>query len=117
MHAVCETRAFEIAAATAGMKREEIDRLVEIVAADPRAGDIMPGTGGCRKLRFGGRSKGKSGGYRVITFFGGQDLPVFLLTVFGKGEKANLTMAERNGLAALTKTLADAYLSVRSRRR
>jgi hypothetical protein len=40
-------------------------------------------------LRVAGRGKGKSGGYRAITFYSGTALPVFLITVFGKGEKAN----------------------------
>lgn len=44
-----------------------------------------------------------------MTFFTGNDLPVFLLTVFGKGEKANLTMAERNALEGLTKTIVNEY--------
>lgn len=55
----------------------------------------MPGCGGARKWRMAGRGKGKSGGYRVITFYGGVDMPVFLLDVFGKGSKSNLTDAEK----------------------
>jgi len=69
----------------------------------------MQGTGGCRKVRVAGKGRGKSGGYRVITFFTGPDLPVFLITVFGKGETANLTKAERNELAKLTKILVAEY--------
>ena len=91
------------------MSADEVDAVVQIVSADPTSGDVMQGTGGCGKVRVAGRSKGKSGGYRVITFFTGPNLPVLLITVFGKGERANLTKAERNGLAALTKTLADSY--------
>lgn len=109
MHTVCETFAFRSAAKDAGMTRDEVDAFTDIVAADPRAGDMMEETGGCRKVRFARRGTGKSGGYRVITYFGGANLPVFLLTAFGKGEKSNLTKAERNGLASLTRTLAEAY--------
>lgn len=69
----------------------------------------MQGTGGCRKLRLAGRGKGKSGGYRTITFFGGDDLPVFLITVFSKGERANLSKAERNALLGLTKKIVATY--------
>lgn len=82
---------------------------IDVVAHDPRHGDVLQGTGGCRKFRLAGRGKGKSGGYRVIFVFGGGDMPVFLLTVFGKGEKDNLTKAERNELAKLTSVLADSY--------
>ena len=60
-------------------------------------------------MRFAGRGKGKSGGYRVITFFTGKNLPVFLLNVFAKGEKINLTKAERNELRAILAEIASAY--------
>jgi hypothetical protein len=55
------------------------------------AGDEIPGTGGCRKLRVAGRGKGKSCGYRTITFYSGESMPVFLLTVFSKGERSDLS--------------------------
>jgi hypothetical protein len=109
MHTVCETHIFESAAEDAGMTRDEVTQLTDILAGDPEAGDVIEGTGGCRKLRFAGRGKGKSGGFRIVTFFTGKNLPVFLITVFGKGEQANLTKAERNALAKLTKLLVSAY--------
>lgn len=61
----------------------------------------MKETGGCRKFRFKKPGSGKSGGYRVVTYFGGGEIPVVLLTVFGKNEKDNLTKAERNELRKL----------------
>jgi hypothetical protein len=105
MHTVIETAAYLSAAADAGMTDDERNAVVDVLAANPMAGDIMPGCGGARKLRVARPGKGKSGGYRVITYFGGEHVPVFLLTVFGKNERANLTQAERNGLAGLTKRL------------
>jgi hypothetical protein len=109
MHTVCETKVFERDAADAGMSREEVDEFVSFLASYPDAGDEIQGTGGCRKVRAAGKGKGKSGGYRIITFFTGPDLPVFLLTVFAKGERANLSKGERNGLAKLTEILAAEY--------
>ena len=109
MHTVLETAAYLGAATDAGMTEDERGAVVDLLAANPTAGDIMPGCGGARKLRVAKPGKGKSGGYRVISYFGGDDLPVFLLTVFGKNERANLTQAERNGLAALTKRLKDSF--------
>jgi hypothetical protein len=109
VHSVVETNAYLAAAKAAGMSDEERTLVVNLLATDPLAGDLMVGTGGCRKIRIAGRGKGKSGGYRVITVFGGNDVPLFLLTVFGKDEKANLTKAERNALAAVTQTLFDSY--------
>lgn len=104
---VIETNAFLAAAKDAGMGEEERETLVAIVATNPTAGDLMQGTGGCRKLRYKKPGTGKSGGYRVITYFGGANIPVFLLTVFGKKERANLSKTERNALAKLTGQLRD----------
>ena len=69
----------------------------------------MPGTGGARKVRFAGRAKGKSGGYRVITFYAADDIPVFLLDIYGKDAQANLSKAQRN---ELRKTLSLTTLPV-----
>ena len=91
------------------MSGDEVERIVDRLARSPDAGEVIPGTGGARKVRFAGRGKGKSGGYRVITLYSGGALPVFLLTVFGKGERADLSKAERNALARLTKVLVDSY--------
>jgi hypothetical protein len=109
MHTVVELPAFTKTAAAAGMSRAEILALTLQLAANPTFGEVMVGTGGCRKLRVAGRGKGKSGGYRVVTFYSGTDIPVFLLTAFSKSEKANLSERDRNVLAGLTKVLAAEY--------
>jgi hypothetical protein len=105
MQTVIETESYLRDAKDAGMAEDEREAAVDRVAADPESGDVMQGTGGARKLRLAGRGKGKSGGYRIVYYFGGGDIPVFLLTVFGKGEKANLTQGERNALKSLTAIL------------
>lgn len=84
MHTVCELDTFISDAADAGMSAEEVRSLIDYLAEHPEAGEVMRGTGGCRKVRWAGKGKGKSGGYRTITFFSGDCLPVFLLTVFRK---------------------------------
>ena len=109
MHAVAQTHAFVRAAKEAGMTQDEVEDLVAPVAGKPMAGNAIAGTGGCRKVRVASRGTGKSGGYRTITFYSGTDMPVFLLTVFAKGDKANLTNAECNALRKLTKAIVDAY--------
>ena len=63
MHAVIETSVFLRDAAQAGLSETERDEIVTMVARDPTVGDVIPGTGGARKLRMAGRGKGKSGGY------------------------------------------------------
>ena len=73
------------------------------------AGEEIRGTGGCRKVRLAGRGKGKSGGIRTVTFYTGVMMPVFLLTVFGKGEKDDLSQDERNALRKITKQIVVEY--------
>jgi hypothetical protein len=72
-----------------------------MIAQEPASGDLIEGTGGIRKVRFAVGGRGKSGGIRVVYYFHGETMPVYLLTMFAKNEKANLTKAERNALARL----------------
>ena len=71
------------------------------LAEHPRAGDLMEGTGGVRKLRWSRGGRGKSGGVRVIYYFHSMAIPLYLLTLFAKNERSNLSKAERNELAEL----------------
>jgi hypothetical protein len=64
-------------------------------------------------VRFAGKGKGKSGGYRVITFFAGTDIPVFLLNIFAKNEKTDLTPRERRILKTVLADIAATYRSGR----
>ncbi|UOF79253.1 rele toxin of relE/relb toxin-antitoxin system [Caudoviricetes sp.] len=109
MQTVCELHWFRNHAQDAGLTEENIDDLVDYIAQNPMCGVEIAGTGGCRKLRFALSNKGKRGGARVVTFYTGEDLPVFILTVFAKGERDNLTKAERNDLAVLTKEIVSEY--------
>lgn len=97
LHTVVETPEFLIGAKRVLSDAERV-ALIDFLAENPMAGEVMQGTGGARKLRWAAKGKGKSGGARAITFYSGPDVPVFLMTVFGKGEKANLSKAERNEL-------------------
>ena len=108
LHTVVETPEF-LSGARRILTEPERAELISHLAANPTAGDLMQGTGGARKLRWGARGKGKRGGARVITFFGGPAAPVFLLTIFAKGERANLSKAERNELQQLLAGLAAEY--------
>ena len=82
--------------------------LVVFLAANPQAGDLIQGTGGVRKLRWRRGGRGKSGGVRVIYYFHSEEIPLYLLAVFGKNERANLSNAERNDLARLVRLLKQA---------
>ena len=79
--------------------------MLTYLAAHPKAGDLMQGTGGVRKLRWGRGGRGKSGGVRVIYYVHSDAMPLYLLTLFAKNERANLSKAERNELAKLVDIL------------
>lgn len=110
MHTVVETPAYLSSAKAEGMDAEELKAVVTLVAANPLAGDLIVGSGGCRKLRVAGKGKGKSGGYRVVTYFASPKLPVFLIAVLAKGSRANFSKAEVASMARLTKVIADGVL-------
>ena len=109
MQTIIETPAYLSDAKALGLTDAERTAIVDYIAQCPSAGEVMSGTGGARKVRFGGRGKGKSGGYRVITFYSGDDIPVFLLNIFAKGEKVNLTKTEQNELRAILADVVAAY--------
>ena len=83
--------------------------IINYLALHPASGDIMQGTGGIRKLRWSAQGRGKSGGVRVIYYYHNKTGPLFLLTVFGKGEKANLSKQERNDLGTVTTLIIKNY--------
>lgn len=94
--------------ATNLLREDETQALISYLAEHPSAGVLLAGTGGVRKLRWAREGRGKSGGVRVIYYFHSERLPLYLLTVFGKNEKANLTKAEANALSKLVKLLVQA---------
>lgn len=95
MHTVVETPEYLRAAKKAGMTEAERDAAVSVIAANPEAGDLIEGSGGARKVRIARQGKGKSGGYRVITYYLDEGVPVFLLTVISKGQRADLTAGQK----------------------
>lgn len=80
-----------------------------LVAADPKCGDLIRGTGGFRKVRVARKGMGKSGAARVVYIWRDGRFPVFLITVFPKNEKENLSMAERNALKKRADSIFDAH--------
>jgi hypothetical protein len=91
------------------MTEEQRTVLVDYLAYNPTAGDLIQGTGGVRKLRWGLEERGKRGGARVIYFFHSADTPLFVLTVYAKNEKADLSQKDRNDFRQLTRLLAETY--------
>jgi len=91
------------------MSNSERAALVVLVGANPEAGEVIPETGGVRKIRWALAGKGKRGGARVIYYFHNEHLPVFLLSAYAKNRKANLSKAERNTMKRLVPVLVARY--------
>jgi hypothetical protein len=91
------------------MADEDRQALIDYLARNPTAGDLMPGTGGVRKLRWGLEGRGKRGGARIIYFFHSAEIPLFALTAFAKNEQADLSQEDRNTFRRLTKLLVETY--------
>lgn len=108
---VAETPEFQ-RRARAIMSDQDRMALIDFIARNPTAGVAIGG--GVRKFRYARADSGKSGGYRIIHFYNGDDdMPIFLITVFAKNEKANLSKAETETVKSYGKLLADSYRSAR----
>lgn len=80
---------------------------------NPQAGDVIPGTGGLRKVRFSdeSRNKGKRGGLRLIYYWWMEGSQFWLFTLYDKSEQTDLNAAERKVL----RVRLDAEISSRKR--
>jgi hypothetical protein len=81
---------------TAGQR----DAVIDLVAYEPTCGDIIPSSGGLRKVRIGRDGIGKRGGTRVVYYFYNEDFPILLLALYAKNEKGDLTADEKRQFAA-----------------
>jgi hypothetical protein len=99
MHSVRETSIFT-RRADALLTREERVELISKLARNPQAGDLIPGLGGIRKMRFAGGGQGKRGAYRVIWFVLTDEMPVLALLIYGKNEQANPSPQQRRAMLA-----------------
>ncbi len=99
---ILEMPAFSVDA-DALLSPKELDGLRIQLAFFPKSGDIIPGTGGIRKLRIGveKKNKGKRGGARVIYYYHDENIALALLAIYAKGEKIDLTPHEKKELKKL----------------
>lgn len=82
---------------------EELSGLKTYLARNPESGVVIPGTNGIRKIRWGQKSKnrGKRGGVRAIYYYRDLNMPLFLLAVYAKGKKTDLSDRDKEELKAL----------------
>lgn len=95
-----------VAAARKLMDETERSSLILFLAFNPEAGDLVPGTGGVRKLRWGLEGRGKRGGARVIYYFHSERIPLFVITAYAKNVRDDISDADRNDMKRMTKLLA-----------
>lgn len=105
MHEIVETNPYLRAAKIAKVSDDEMAQIVDYIAENPDIGEIMVGSGGCRKVRFARKGKGKSGGYRIVTYYSDLNNPVFLLWIFAKNRQENLNNAQITALSKSVKEL------------
>lgn len=115
LHTVVETPGYLADAERAGMTDAERERTVARYAAAPDAGDEIVGSGGVRKGRVAGKGRGKSGGYRVVSIFLGSSVPVYLVAVLSKGDRANFTDAEIEQFRKIATAIKAAFRERRKR--
>jgi hypothetical protein len=83
--------------------------LVAYLATNPEAGQVIPGTGGARKVRWAIAGKGKRGGTRTVYYYHNDSVPLFLLDIYAKNEKTNLSEADKRSLKRLLPILFSRY--------
>ena len=92
-----------------GFNDDDLGELQTEIKKDPKLGSVIPGTGGLRKMRFAFEGRGKSGGARVLYI----DLlvaeVVYLITAYAKGEKEDISDAERNAYKRLIKKIKNEF--------
>ncbi len=82
--------------------------LVDYLAYNPTAGDLIQGIGGVRKLRWALKSRGKRSGARVVYDYHSTAMPLFVLTAYAKSDREVLSQKDRNDLKQLTTELVAA---------
>lgn len=104
---ICEVAAFASDARQV-FTEDEHERLILFLASYPTAGDVITETGGLRKLRWPARGQGKRGGARIIYYFRDAYMPLYLLAVYTKGEKIDLTHVEKKAMRGMVEALVKA---------
>ncbi len=84
---------------------DERAELVDYIARNPESGDVIPGTGGVRKLRWSRAGSGKRGGARVIYFYYHADAPIYLLLAYAKAARTDMTPDQKRQVSELTAIL------------
>ena len=91
------------------LSADEQEAIIDLIAYEPTCGDLIPGTGGLRKVRVGRGSSGKRGGARVLYYFYNADFPALMVALYAKNEKADVSPRGKKRFAALVKEIMDQW--------
>jgi hypothetical protein len=106
--AVAETAVFMRQASGLWTEDEKFE-FVDFIARNPKAGDLIPGSGGVRKVRWGRQGSGKQGGVRIVYFYHDPAMPLYLLMIYAKARRDDLSPDARRTVQGLVARLKAAY--------
>lgn len=95
------------------LTHDELNGFLNFIAARPDEGKVIPGTHGLRKIRWAAKGQGKSGGARVVYYFRDLNMPLYIVAIFAKGEKSDLTKAQYRDLERKLQLLIERSLEAR----
>lgn len=105
---VAETAVFMRQAGALWTDDERLE-FIDFIARNPEAGDLIPASGGVRKIRWGRQGSGKRGGVRVIYFYHDPAMPLYLLMIYAKSQRDDLSSDARRTVQGLVARLKEAY--------
>ena len=106
--AVAETAVFMRQASALWTEDARLE-FVDFIARNPEAGDLIPASGGVRKIRWGRRGSGKRGGVRIIYFYHDPAMPLYLLMIYAKARRDDLSADAQRTVQRLVARLKEAY--------
>jgi hypothetical protein len=95
---------------------DEREGFIDFIARNPEAGDVIKGGGGVRKVRWGRRGKGKRGGVRVVYFFHDRHTPIYLLLVYAKAVRTDISPDARKAVREFAERVKPAHRRSAGRR-
>jgi hypothetical protein len=88
---------------------DERFEFIDFIARNPEAGDLIPASGGVRKVRWGRQGSGKRGGVRVNYFYHDPGMPIYLLMIYAKARRDDLSPDARRTVQGLVARLKEAH--------
>ena len=92
---------------------DEKQELIDFLAENPLAGELIPGTGGVRKVRFAASGRGKRGGARIIYYYLDDSMPLYALLAYAKNERSDMTPDEKRAVSTLAALLKATWKEAR----